>query len=215
MSVPGPATPRVSIAAGTSPVTEGTDAVFTLSRTGDTAGALTVGLGVSEDGAVLSGTAPTEAVFAAGSATVSLTVATEDDELVEAASAVTVTLAAGTGYALDASALEATVTVEDDDAAPALSTATVDGDALTLTFDEALDEGSEPGAAAFSVTVDGASRAVDAVSVSGSAVTLTLALCGRVGRDGDGELHRADGSRTRVRSRIRRATRWPASATKR
>ena len=175
VSVPGPATPRVSIAAGTSPVTEGTAASFTLSRTGDTAGALTVGLGVSEDGAVLSGTAPTEAVFAAGAATISLTVATEDDEVVEDASVVTVTLAAGAGYALDASASEATVTVEDDDAAPALSTASVDGDALTLTFDEALDEGSESGAAAFSVTVDGAARGVDAVSVSGSAVTLTLA----------------------------------------
>ena len=175
VSVPGPATPRVSIAAGTSPVTEGTAASFTLTRTGDTAGALTVGLGVSEDGAVLSGTAPTEAVFAAGAATVSLTVATEDDEVVEDASVVTVTLASGTGYALDASASEATVTVEEDDAAPALEVASVDGATLTLTFDEALDEGSESGAAAFSVTVDGASRGVDAVSVSGSAVTLTLA----------------------------------------
>ena len=174
VSVPGPATPRVSIAAGTSPVTEGTAASFTLTRTGDAAAALTVGLGVSEDGAVLSGTAPTEAVFAAGAATVALTVATADDELVEAASAVTVTLAAGAGYALDASASEATVTVEDDDAAPALSTASVDGDALTLSFDEVLDEGSEPGVAAFSVTVDGAARAVDAVAVSGSTVTLTL-----------------------------------------
>ncbi len=174
-SVPGPATPRVSIAAGTSPVTEGTAASFTLSRTGDTADALTVGLGVSEDGAVLSGTAPTEAVFPAGAATVALTVATEDDEVVEAASAVTVTLAAGTGYTLDASASEATLTVEDDDAAPALKVASVDGDALTLTFDKALDTGSAPGAAAFSVTVDGAARGVDTVAVSGSNVTLTLA----------------------------------------
>ena len=117
VSVPGPATPEVSIAAGTSPVTEGTDAVFTLSRTGDASGALTVGLGVREDGAVLSGTAPTEAVFAAGSATVALNFATEDDEVVEDASVVTATLASGTGYALDASASEATVTVDDDDAA--------------------------------------------------------------------------------------------------
>ena len=174
VSVPGPATPRVSIAADTSPVTEGTAASFTLSRTGDTAAALAVGLSVSEDGAVLSGTAPSEAVFAAGAASVALTVATEDDEVVEAASVVTVTLASGTGYALDASASEATVTVEDGDAAPALEVASVDGDALTLTFDKALDEESEPGAASFSVTVDGASRGVDAIAVTGSDVALLL-----------------------------------------
>ena len=58
---------------------------------------------------------------------------------------------------------------------PELSTATVDGAALTLTYDEALDENSEPSSDAFSVTVGGTSRAVDGVSVSGDTVTLTLA----------------------------------------
>ena len=181
VSVPGPATPAVSIAAGTSPITEGTDAVFTLTRTGDAVAALTVGLGVSEDGAVLSGTAPTEAVFAAGSASVDLTVATEDDALVESASVVTVTLGSGTDYTIDANASGASVTVEDDDAAPALSDASVDGATLTLSFDVALDEGSEPDAAAFPVTVAGAVRAVDAVAVSGSSVALALASAVAVG----------------------------------
>ena len=157
VSVPGPATPRVSIAAGTSPVTEGTAASFTLSRTGDTAGALTVGLGVSEDGAVLSGTAPTEAVFAAGAATVSLTVATEDDEVVEDASVVTVTLASGTGYALDASASEATVTVEDDDAAPALPVVSIAAGTSPVT------EGT---AASFSLSRTGDTASALTVSVS-------------------------------------------------
>ena len=173
-TIPGPL-PTVSVAAGPSPVTEGTAAAFTLSRAGDTAAALTVALSVTEDGAVLSGTAPTEAVFAAGAATADLAVATADDEVVEAASVVTVALAAGTGYAVDANAAQATVTVEDDDAAPALAGASVDGAALTLTWDEALDEGSVPDTGAFSVTVDGAARAVDAVAVSGSSATLTLA----------------------------------------
>ena len=60
--------------------------------------------------------------------------------------------------------------------APALSAATVAGDTLVLTFDEALDEGSEPAPAAFSVAVDGgAGAAPDAVAVSGGTVTLTLA----------------------------------------
>ena len=58
---------------------------------------------------------------------------------------------------------------------PELSTATVDGAALTLTYDEALDENSEPSSDAFSVAVGGTGRAVDGVSVAGDTVTLTLA----------------------------------------
>ena len=57
---------------------------------------------------------------------------------------------------------------------PELSTATVDGAALTLTYDEDLDENSEPSSDAFSVTVGGTGRAVDGISVSGSSVILTL-----------------------------------------
>ena len=57
---------------------------------------------------------------------------------------------------------------------PELSTATVDGATLTLTYDEDLDENSEPSSDAFSVTAGGTGRAVDGVSVSGSSVILTL-----------------------------------------
>ena len=57
---------------------------------------------------------------------------------------------------------------------PELSTATVDGATLTLTYDEALDENSEPSSDAFSVAVGGTGRAVDGVSVSGISVILTL-----------------------------------------
>ena len=57
---------------------------------------------------------------------------------------------------------------------PELSTATVDSATLTLTYDEDLDENSEPSSDAFSVTVGGTGRAVDGVSVSGSSVILTL-----------------------------------------
>ena len=62
-----------------------------------------------------------------------------------------------------------------DRTAPGLGAATVDGTALTLAFDEALDPDSVPGPSAFTVTVAGSSRTVNAVSVSGSRVTLTLA----------------------------------------
>ena len=61
-----------------------------------------------------------------------------------------------------------------DEAAPTLSRASVDGDALKLAFNETLDEGSTPSASSFAVRVAGSSREVDAVSVSGEAVTLTL-----------------------------------------
>ena len=58
---------------------------------------------------------------------------------------------------------------------PQVARAVVDRGTLTLTYGEALDETSEPARDAFAVTVDGASRSVSDVSVSGSAVALTLA----------------------------------------
>ena len=99
-TVPGPQA-VVSVAAPTGPLTEGESASFTLSRTGDTAAALTVAVAVTEDGAVLAGAAPSEAVFAAGSSTATLAVATEDDEIAGDTSVVTVRVEAGTGYAVD------------------------------------------------------------------------------------------------------------------
>ena len=113
-TVPGPASgiSRVSIAAVTSPVSEGTSATFTLTRTGSSADALTVGVSVTETGAMLGGVPATGVTFGAGSATAALAVVTEDDEAVETASVVTAALVAGSGYALDANAATAAVTVE-------------------------------------------------------------------------------------------------------
>ena len=116
-----PALAAVSIAAVSSPVTEGAAAAFTLSRTGDASAPLSVAVAVSESGAMLAG-APAEAVtFEAGASTAALGVATEDDEAVEEASEVTATVAAGDGYTL--ATASATVTAEDDDAAPVVTTA--------------------------------------------------------------------------------------------
>ena len=61
-----------------------------------------------------------------------------------------------------------------DGVRPAFVSAAVDGDALTLTYGEALDGGSEPALGDFTVTVGGSGRTVSDVSVSGSVVTLTL-----------------------------------------
>ena len=281
LTVPGPSSPPVvSIAASATPVTEGTAAAFTLSRTGATDAALTVTVSVSESKASVSGTPPTSVTFAAGSASATLSVATEDDETVEDASTVTATVSSGSGYTVSGPSGTADVVVEDDDAAPVvttaspivvaenatsvatlsatdadtavadlswsipagaaggadaakfaltaggvltfkaakdyespddadtdgeyevtvrvndganavdaalvvrlsdvdevaptLSSASVDGDALALTFDEALDGDSVPPKSAFAVTVAGAARGVDTVAVSEKVVTLTL-----------------------------------------
>ena len=60
-------------------------------------------------------------------------------------------------------------------AAPELESATVDGQTLKLTYDQALDTGSEPDSGDFTVTAGGTSVTVSAVSISGLEVTLTLA----------------------------------------
>ena len=126
LTVPGPASsslPVVSIVASATPVTEGTAAAFTLSRTGATDAALTVAVSVSESEASVSGTPPTSVTFAAASASATLSVATEDDEAAEDASTVTATVSSGSGYTVDGTSGSAELVVNDDDAAPVVATA--------------------------------------------------------------------------------------------
>ena len=66
------------------------------------------------------------------------------------------------------------VATPQETAPPQLSSTSVDGAALTLAFNEPLDTGQVPEEAAFAVTVAGVNRSVDTLSVSGSAVTVTL-----------------------------------------
>ena len=66
---------------------------------------------------------------------------------------------------------------------PVLSSASVTGSTLSLTFDEDLDEGSVPAAAAFSVSIGGGAGASPAnVLISGRVVTLRLASAVTEGR---------------------------------
>ena len=58
---------------------------------------------------------------------------------------------------------------------PERAVTTVDRTKVVVTFNEHLNTGSTPATGAFTVTVNGASRVVSTVNVSGSAVTLTLA----------------------------------------
>ena len=62
-----------------------------------------------------------------------------------------------------------------DGTGPAAGSGSVSGRDVTLYFDEALDVGSVPAAGDFAVTVADVDRNVDAVTVRGSAVFLTLA----------------------------------------
>ena len=63
-----------------------------------------------------------------------------------------------------------------DTTAPELVTAQVDGETLTLTYNEALDTGSAPAPGDFSVSVAGQTAVVSGVALSGSALTLELAV---------------------------------------
>ena len=110
-------TPIISIAAGTSPVTEGTAATFTL--TVDTApeSNLTVMVRVTEAGDFIAGAAPTTVTINADTTTATLTVPTADDSTVEATGAITATVAAGIGYAVDGTDNSASVTVQDNESA--------------------------------------------------------------------------------------------------
>ena len=75
----------------------------------------------------------------------------------------------------DGAEAEVTATPSATDAvAPELLAATVERALLELTYNEALDEASAPASGAFAVSVAGAARSVDDVSVEGSTVTLTL-----------------------------------------
>ena len=112
-----PPLPEVTVSAGTSPVTEGNAATFTVSLDSASPGALSVAVAVSETGNVLSGTAPSAVAFAAGERSKTLSLQTDDDDVDESDSTVKVSLATGSGYTLG-SRSSAEVSVTDNDEAP-------------------------------------------------------------------------------------------------
>ena len=105
----------VSIAAESGAVTEGGEAVFVLTRTGDASAPLTVAVDVSEAGSVLAGAAPASAVFGANETEARLRVATADDAVDEADGRVTAAAVAGAGYTVAPGAGSAAVAVLDND----------------------------------------------------------------------------------------------------
>ena len=121
--------PAVSIAAKAASVTEGGDAVFTLTADRSPDADLSVTLSVSETGegdhVAASDEGPATAVIAKGATEAVFTLATVSDDLDEPDGSVVVAVQAGAGYAVGNPA-SASVEVKDDDApstVPALSVA--------------------------------------------------------------------------------------------
>ncbi len=151
-AVPEPPTlPAVSVSAGAD-VTEGGDAVFTVTASPAPASALSVTVTVAASGefGVTAGSR-TVPIPTTGSAT--LTLATANDEVDEADGSVTATVAAGDGYTVGDPA-SGTVAIADDDA-PLPAIAVSAGDAVT-----------EGGDATFTVTASPAPASPLAVSVT-------------------------------------------------
>ncbi|MDE0136275.1 MAG: hypothetical protein OXM54_15715, partial [Acidimicrobiaceae bacterium] len=149
---PPPPTPEVSISAG-SGITEGGDAVFTVTASPAPTANLDVSVTVSQSGDYGAATGQrTVTVPTTGSVTV--TVGTTDDSTDETDGSVTATVNAGSGYTVSASQGAATVDVADDDApTPVVSVAVASG-------------GTEGDPVAFTLSASPAPAADLAVSVT-------------------------------------------------
>ena len=116
--------PAVSVVAGTSPVTEGTDASFTLTATPAPAAPLTVAVRWSETGSFLTGTRPDEVTIPT-SGEVRVTASTEDDSVDEADGTVTLTVTGGSGYTVGTPSSADVAVTDNDIVVPAVSVAAV------------------------------------------------------------------------------------------
>ena len=149
-AVTGGSTP-VTIARVASPVTEGTDADFTVMRTGSTASALTVNVSVSETGQMIDGMPPASVEIAAGAASALLSVPTVNDTVDESASVVTVGIAGSTA--------SATVTVNDNDVGIArVASPVTEGQPAQFTVTR---DSSAPSALTVSVSVSETGQMID------------------------------------------------------
>ena len=115
-----PALPELTIAPGPSPVTEGSEVEFTVTRSHALTELPAVEVLVSETGSVLGPDPPAEVRFSPGELAAVLSLPTVDDNLDEPTSVVRAALSAGDGYALGGETT-ATVRVADNDAEPELT----------------------------------------------------------------------------------------------
>ena len=117
---PPPALPAISISAGAG-ITEGGDAVFTVSASPAPTASLTVSLTVADDGTsdflAQSDEGTRTVTIAGGQTSATLTLDTQDDSTDEPDGSVTATVTGGTGYTVGKPST-GTVTVSDDDDPP-------------------------------------------------------------------------------------------------
>ena len=111
-----PPTPIVSVAGGAG-VTEGGDAIFTVTANPTPASNLSVSVTVSQSGAYGASTGQ-RTVTVPSTGSVSLTVSTTDDSVDEPNGSVTATVNAGTGYAVSTTQGVATISIADNDDPP-------------------------------------------------------------------------------------------------
>ena len=150
---PPPPTPEVSVTAG-SGVTEGGDAVFTVTASPAPSSNLAVSVTVSQSGDY-GATTGQRTVTVPTSGSVTLTVGTTDDSTDETDGSVTATVNAGSGYTVSSTQGAATVAVADDDDAPTPVVSVSAGSGIT-----------EGGDAVFTVTASPAPAANLDVSVT-------------------------------------------------
>ena len=172
-----------SISAGRSPITEGTDATFTvaLDRVAP-AGGLTISVDVTDSGSYISGSVPETVVIAEGATTVTLTVLTDDDSLDEPAGSITVRITAGAGYTVGTlSTALVTVNDNDDPSASISADPTTIIEGVAATFRVTLSSAAPAGGLTISVGVtESGSYIADlapmTVFIAGGATTVTLAV---------------------------------------
>ena len=148
--------PVITVAAGTSPVTEGGDAVFTVTASPAPAADLAVSVTVAADGEYgITAGKQTVTIPTTGSATLTLT--TTNDEADEPDGSVTATVAAGDGYTVGAPASDSVSIQDNDEPPPAEPAVTIAAGASPVT---------EGGDTTFTVTATPAPAADLAVSVT-------------------------------------------------
>ena len=164
------AAPVVSITAGTSPVTEGTAATFTVSASPAPAANLTVNLIVDANPQFSPSPTGTQTVTIPTTGSVTFTVSTSDDTVDDENGAVQVAVDTGSGYTVSTSDYSATVLVHDDDATPSSITLSVD--------DNSVSEGDSAQSISVTATVDGSTQFGfnKAVTVSVTALTDTSSV---------------------------------------
>ena len=173
-----------SITADSTPITEGTDATFRVTLgSAAPAGGLTVSVAVTQSGSYISGLAPTEVVIVAGATTGTLTVSTDDDEVIEPPGSITAVINADTGYTVGTTST-AIVTVNDNDD-PVVSITSISPSVITegtdATFRLALDREAPAGGLTVSVRVQDAGNKIAGslsatVFIAAGATTGTLTL---------------------------------------